>query len=198
MSIEKPENAEKPADCFGFLTVRFTEAVGYFGGLLTVNSHGRPLEFHCSLPIKPSRAQSILYGASLDDFLIGEQISLAIVGKVKRAPACIFTDLISVLTLRHVHPTPIACLLDVEFTSKSNGENEPSAVPQMSRPHGSSRRTFAFQLGQLHATTLEDYAADARVISQLWNVAQPQIHPHEPFSRIAEALTEANPTTKAA
>ena len=48
----------KPA--LGFLTVVEHPQYGLFGGYLVLNLAGRPLEFHCTAPIKPNRAQEIL------------------------------------------------------------------------------------------------------------------------------------------
>ncbi len=195
------------ADCFGFLTVRFNESVGYFGGLLTVNSVGRPLEFHCSLPIKPSRAQTILYGDSLSDFLIGEQISLAIVSKVKQAPSTILTDLTAALTLRHVHSVPIACLENAgsEQTSRDGNTlaitdvtDSTTRGPNLIKPLGFPRSTHRFRLANTTVSTLEEYKADEAQFVSIWENLKPQINPAEPFSRIVEALMEANPLTKAA
>jgi len=47
---------------FGFLTAVDSPLHGLFGGYLVVDSLGRPLEFHCTAPVKVSRAQQILYG----------------------------------------------------------------------------------------------------------------------------------------
>jgi hypothetical protein len=48
-----------------------------------VCDRGRPLEFHCTEPVQPSRAQQILFGPTLRDFLCGEQIGGALLAKCK-------------------------------------------------------------------------------------------------------------------
>ncbi|MEN0109860.1 MAG: hypothetical protein AAF805_03970, partial [Planctomycetota bacterium] len=53
------------------------------GGLLTVCSRGRPLEFHVTEPIHPSRAEQILFGASLRPYLCGERIGAALLAKAQ-------------------------------------------------------------------------------------------------------------------
>ena len=58
----------------GFLTVVEHPEFGLFGGYLLLNWAGRPLEFHCTAPLKPNRAQEILYGPTLEPFLYGEQM----------------------------------------------------------------------------------------------------------------------------
>jgi len=56
---------------------------GATGGLLIVCDRGRPLEFHCTEPVRTSRAQQILFGPTLRDYLCGEQIGGALLAKAK-------------------------------------------------------------------------------------------------------------------
>ena len=65
------ENALTQA-AIGFLTVVDEPAHGLFGGYLILNPAGRPVEFHCTAPVKPNRAQEILYGTTLKPYLYGE------------------------------------------------------------------------------------------------------------------------------
>ena len=69
----------KPALCLGFLTVVENETLGLIGGYLLLNAAGRPLEFHCTAPVKPSRTQEILYGPTLRPYLLAEVIGQALV-----------------------------------------------------------------------------------------------------------------------
>ena len=62
----------------GFLTVTRDVEQGLFGGYLVLNFLGRPLEFHCTAPVRPNRAQEILYGPTLDPYLVGERIGQAL------------------------------------------------------------------------------------------------------------------------
>ena len=54
------------ADLVGFLSVRYRSEHGFFGGYLIVNQLARPLEFHCTMPVRPSRSQELLYGKTLN------------------------------------------------------------------------------------------------------------------------------------
>ncbi len=94
----------------GFCTVRSHADHGYFGGYLILNTHARPLEFHCTLPVKPSRAQEILYGATLADFVCGEQIAKALTSKAKLTPHVVLTDCTPVLALSRVSDLLVACV----------------------------------------------------------------------------------------
>jgi hypothetical protein len=78
---------------FGFLSAIESAEHGYFGGYLVISSAGRPLEFHCTAPVFPSRAQRILYGATLASYLLGEQIAGSLLAAGKLTPRLILTDL---------------------------------------------------------------------------------------------------------
>ena len=69
----------------GFLTTVASASHGGFGGYLLVDGMGRPLEFHCTAPVRVSRAQEILYGPTLYGELHGRRIggSLVQAGTVK-------------------------------------------------------------------------------------------------------------------
>ena len=86
-----PTDEPKSQPALGFLTVLEHAQHGLMGGYLVLNPAGRPLEFHCTTPIKPNRAQEILYGPTLEPYLFGEQIGKALVdqvvfSRVERAP----------------------------------------------------------------------------------------------------------------
>ena len=68
--------AARSVPAIGFLTAVEHAEYGFFGGYLIVNAAGRPLEFHCTAPVKATRAQEILYGPTLRDYLY-EQIAPA-------------------------------------------------------------------------------------------------------------------------
>ncbi len=83
---------DKSPTALGFLTVIEHPQHGLMGGYLVLNGAGRPLEFHCTAPVKPNRAQQILYGPTLEPFLYGEQIGQALVAKSQLEPLLICTD----------------------------------------------------------------------------------------------------------
>jgi hypothetical protein len=177
----------------GFITVRLHPEHGYFGGLLLVNQLARPLEFHCTLPIKPSRAQSILYGTTLDDFICGEQIARALAMKAKSPPFAFFTDTPAVLSLRNIASQPIAL---VESDSESDSVVDASSLNY--RPNGVARSYHRFKIAGCSLASLESCSEDSESIRAFWQECDPQIDLSEPFGRIADALLEAHPTAKAA
>ena len=87
-----PPHDANSKTALGFLTVVEHQQYGLFGGYLLLNPAGRPLEFHCTAPIKPNRAQQILYGPTLESFLYGEQIGRTLLEKAKIEPSLVCTD----------------------------------------------------------------------------------------------------------
>jgi hypothetical protein len=177
-------------NCFGFVTVRLHPEHGYLGGLLIVNASARPLEFHCSLPLIPKKSQSILYGPTLDEFICGEQIARALIAKSKSKPALVFTDASSVLSLRNVGD---AATVFIDSSDESE-ETKSLAV----RPAISEERLHRFSFEEYQLATLSEYRDDAKRFMELWRASNPQIDLREPFGRIAEALLEAHPSSRAA
>lgn len=110
--MESGKCSSKPA--VGFLTVVDNPQHGLFGGYLILNLAGRPLEFHCTAPIKPNRAQQILYGPTLEAFLYGEQIGSTLLGHAKTSPLVVCTDREPVLSLRNLVDVPVALVLPPE------------------------------------------------------------------------------------
>ena len=93
---------------FGFLTTVESAAHGVFGGYLLVDPWGRPLEFHCTAPVKVSRAQQILYGATLAPHLHGQQIGATLLAEGGVVPQVVLTDLESMLHVRGHTNLPVA------------------------------------------------------------------------------------------
>ena len=98
--------AAKPPLAIGFLTAVEHADFGICGGYLLLNSSGRPLEFHCTAPIKANRALEILYGPTLRDYLY-EQIVPALLAKAKTTPLAVCTDSAAVLAAAEAAGHPL-------------------------------------------------------------------------------------------
>jgi len=176
MKADMEENRNNKTFSLGFVTVRHHPLHGYFGGYLIVNSLARPLEFHCTLPVQPTRAQQILYGSTLSEFVCGEQIARALVAKAKGSPHVLLSDTLAVLTLRHVQSIPIAAV--------------DSSVDEESY--------HRFKAFGKNFSVLPEFSNDSEAIKNLFDSEKPSLDLMEPFGRIEEALMEAHPSTKAA
>jgi hypothetical protein len=181
---------------FGFLSTLESPEYGYFGGYLIVSPLGRPLEFHCTSPVRPSRAQEILYGPTLQPYLIGEQISTALLKAAKVRPRLILVDSEAILPARSVAAAPMAMVA-----------HRPHLTAQMSGEEDSQRQFIAFageggpwRIGDLeahivagnHALILPSgFEHEKHAVEELAKVLSANVDLFEPFGRIHEAIREA-------
>ena len=158
----------------GFLTA-IEAAGGYVGGLLITNHQGRPLEFQCTAPVRPNRMQEILYGPTLQPFLLGELIGQTLVEKVNVKPHLVLTEQPALLDLRNHVGVPVAC---VENAAVKSDEPRTDAAPRVSL----GRQTLRF-----HSAHAEDRA----VVENCGSLVPRDADVLEPFERVREALGEA-------
>jgi hypothetical protein len=169
--------ATKSAACLGFLTIVENAELGLAGGYLLLNAAGRPLEFHCTAPVKPTRTQEILYGPTLKPFLYGEQIGQTLLAKSKLTPVVVCTDSEAVLAARDFSDIPIVLVLD--SAGGLSGDADASAL------------AAAFPLAKCRVVTAARYAGDQQTIRDAWLAQADHLDLREPFTRIREAVEEA-------
>ena len=174
-------NASTPAASLGFLTVVEDPELGLAGGYLLLNAALRPLEFHCTAPVKPNRAQEILYGPTLRPYLVGEQIGQTLLARSKLSPLVVFTDSDVMLAARDFCRTPLVLVLQDEAARSAELR---SAAP--------------FSLAANRAVTAPRYAHDEQTIRAAWPPQAEHLDLLEPFTRIREALDEAQRTARQA
>jgi hypothetical protein len=182
---------------FGYLSVLQSPEHGYFGGYLIVSPLGRPLEFHCTAPIRPSRAQEILYGPTLRPYIVGDQIASALLGAAQFTPRLVLTDQPEVVSVKGARemslvlvlsrqtsenePTPTKLLHD-DTASTQGLRRVPGAVPSWSEPIAA----FGYLLRHRCAAGLRN----CDIVDLLSTLAE-RVDIGEPFGRIHEAIREA-------
>ncbi len=174
----------------GFLSVRRHADHGYFGGFLIVNRLARPLEFHCTLPVKPSRAQAVLYGPTIDDFVCGEQIAKALITKAKLKPELLICDSSACLALTHVSDV-LALKLDLPQGVPVGGE-------RLELPPETHSKLAPLATTDNHFSVLRESAVKPEHVESILDQLPEQFDFVEPFQRIIEALLEAHPIARAA
>jgi hypothetical protein len=107
----------------GFITVIDHPQHGLIGGYLVLNQAGRPLEFHCTNPVRPSKTQEILFGVALEPYLYGEQIARTLISKSKLKVVVILTNIVSVLAVNGLINLPVAYIFD-KLSRVCNADNE--------------------------------------------------------------------------
>ena len=166
----------KPTAAIGFLTVVENAELGLLGGYLLLNAAARPLEFHCTAPVKPSRTQEILYGPTLRPYLCGEQIGQTLMARSKLTPVVVCTDSQPVLAAREGTQLPMV-LVSNDISSTVSG---------------------GFSLAKNVVTPAPGFEGDERAIREAWPALADHVDLLEPFARIREALEEAQKVARQA
>jgi hypothetical protein len=178
----------KSISALGFLTVVRHPEHGLFGGYLLLNRSGRPLEFHCTAPIKPNRAQEILYGPTLEPYLFGEQIGRTLAAKSGVEPLVICTDCEPALAVREHVEMPVVLVLP------ETAEVEPapsSPVYRVDAAHAAGSRVMRFALGRNRLAVSAMAVADRAAVTERLGELAESFDLSEPFQRIREAIEEA-------
>lgn len=170
---------------FGYLSALETPEYGFFGGYLVISHLGRPLEFHCTAPVRPSRAQEILYGPTLQPYLLGEQIGGTLLKKAEVTPRIVLTDQAAVLSLRPLAKSPLVQLTDWPRDEAGHSVQAEGAAAST----GLSSTSFSL-LGCEWNLPL-GYEAEHSAVVELLNLLAKQVDVWEPFDRIHEAIREA-------
>ena len=179
---ERPIMADKSnavATSIGFLSIVEHAEHGLFGGYLVLNANGRPLEFHCTAPLKANRAQEILYGPTLKPFLYGEQIGQTLVKRSQLEPMLIATDCPAATTLREF------CSIPVVLTLSADRKSIDSTLVR-------------FSLSNIEVAVPSTFSGDRDLILRRWQAQHLTVDLQEPFSRIHEAIEEAQRNVRAA
>ncbi|HEX4073573.1 MAG TPA: hypothetical protein VHX68_20505 [Planctomycetaceae bacterium] len=176
----------------GFLTAIEVPERGFVGGLLVTNHFGRPLEFQCTAPLKPNRAQEILYGPTLIPYVLGDLIGRTLIEKVGVKPHLVLTERNDLLPLRDLISIPVACVDEPVRPAEASAQAEQSAETPAAQDSESpaTGTTPAFRLGRqilrFHAAHTDDQAVAQRGAASVPQDADLR----EPFERVREALNE--------
>ena len=163
----------------GFLTVVDSGEAGCVGGYLILNMGGRPLEFHCTSPVRANRAQQILYGASLTPFVFGELIARALIDKAAIKPSVVFADQTEALSVQGLTQLPVALMADPAMDTERLGLL------------GFEVDSFQLKVARQFEVQIETLSRDVRRFIETIDL-------DEPFSRIRDAIEEAQRGARAA
>lgn len=195
-----PANVSPAVSAVGFLTVVEPEGQGLFGGYLLLNVAGRPLEFYCTAPVRPNRAQEILYGPTLQPYLYGEQIGQTLLEKAKTKPALVFTDVAPALAVRPLVPYPVVYVPPIAACDVGDPPPPGVAGPGAGAVPGppSAPRLHVFELGPRALAVPHTHAGDAAAVAQRWSAHAADFDLLEPFQRIRDAIDEARRSARQA
>ena len=136
--------ALSPAPTIAYFTVVDDTRTGWTGGLLLLNKGGRPLEFQCTLPVRPTRAPEILYGLTLRQHLIGEVIGPLLIEKCRTPISILCCDQQESLSISAKASFPVALVREAsERASSERASSERASSERASSERASSERASA-------------------------------------------------------
>lgn len=160
-----------------YYTVIEDDRTGWTGGLLLLNSGGRPVEFQCTLPVRPSRAHEILYGPTLRAHLIGEVIGPLLIKKCRTPISMLCCDQPEALSMESRCHVPLALVTEAAETEEGPITDETL--------NGSK----TVQLAGATLRVSNEQAERIRGLIVSFNDLPDAV---EPFERIREAIKEAH------
>lgn len=160
-----------------YFTVVEDDRTGWTGGLLVLTSGGRPVEFQCTLPVRPTRAHEILFGPTLREHIIGEVIGPLLVKKSRTPIGLLCCDQPEALMIGQAQSFPVALVADAAEADEGPITEEILAGWSSISLAGSSLRVPIEQT--------ELVSALAEKLVDLPDAV-------EPFDRIREAIKEAH------
>ena len=168
--------SETESPTIAYYTVVEDERTGWTGGLLLLNGGGRPLEFQCTLPVRPTKAHEILFGVTLRDHLIGEVIGPLLVRKCRTPIALLCCDQPESLKIETRTRCPVALVEEAALSDEGPIDDESIL--------GSTRVELA---GATLRVPMEQCEQVQKLAAQLIDLPDAT----EPFDRIREAIREA-------
>ncbi len=172
-------------DSLGFLTV-VERSTGFIGGYLILNPQARPLEFHCTAPVSPTRPQVVLYGTTLREYVCGDAIAAKLVAHAKLKPRLVFTDIPEILMARSTIKTPV---IGVSPSPSKDGDDHLAAVFR--------RSTLVEGIEPDQLWVAAGQSADQDLVRGWWNTNGKDLNLTEPFERIRDAIEETQSSGRA-
>ncbi len=169
--------SSSPVTRFAFLTVLEIPEVGFCGGMLILNQWGRPVEFHCTAPLAPTRTQEVLFGATLKTFLYCEQIAAALLEQAKQPPQVLLVDHLQLLDAHALTEVPLLLLTRDETPLPTRLWNGRIAVPSV--------------VDDWQVISVAKAGEERRILAAAQEFSE-QLPLDEPFERIRNAIEEAH------
>jgi hypothetical protein len=188
---------QDPQTTFGYLSAVRSPEYGCFGGYLVISSLGRPLEFHCTAPVQPTRAQEVLYGPTLELCLFGEQIRGSLLDAARIQPAVILTDQPAAIGEVPLAKPPLVLARSIDAMTNEHAATITMSPDLASTSHSiSEHRLLCFWSAPFAALNCElrlqsnQDGGRERIVHLLTHLAE-RVELLEPFGRIHDAIREA-------
>jgi hypothetical protein len=142
-------------------------AGGFLGAALLTDYRARPQHFAYVQPVKPTKMQRILYGATLDEHIKVDVIAKKLWDGLPKSPDIVFVDSPDLLAVRRVVGVPTAFVAVIP-----DSEVNPTSLTRLRYDVGPN-------------------VADQSLVGQVIVTLEGSCNLIEPFGRIRQALTES-------
>ncbi len=156
----------------GYMMVLRMDENGYLGGIMVTDAYAIPLEFKYSEPIKPTGLQKILYGSSIEKYLMVDVIAKKLIQNVQEKPKFILLDDSRLLGLQSKSP-----IIYIANSSKNEKEKESD---ELREGLNTEELEAGFKIVYTGTLTSEDMKWLERLSDEIDIL--------EPFQRLKEAL----------
>ncbi len=163
-----------------FSILRTPNSEGYIGGMLVLDQRGVPMEFRCTLPVRPTQAQKALYGNTLEPYVFNQLIGLPLTQALINQPACYIVKNTMMLELREYISSPVVYIEQYSGSLSASDSSNPDNQIQL------SSETAGFQ--PITARFMNGYESDYEIILDKLEETFKQIDLLEPFDRITTAF----------
>lgn len=162
--------------------MEFDNGGSYRGAILVTDDWGKPLEFRCTAPVKPTSVQRTLYGSTLMPHVLVELIAKPLMDSLNEEPVAVLVSYETFLDLRHKVDVPVVQIrrqgTGVKVTAASDEEGNQNIVMD------SESGKFAPIIVEAHWKFPDDTNSCASLLKELfgrWDVV-------EPFERLHKGL----------
>ncbi len=84
---DEETNVSRPGKVAFLGYLEFVNSASYRGAILVTDDWGKPLEFRCTAPVKPTAVQRTLYGSTLTPHLLVALIAKPLMDALNEEPA---------------------------------------------------------------------------------------------------------------
>jgi hypothetical protein len=110
-----------------YFGMRYTpDGKGHFGAVLVVDNKGIPLEWRCSVPVRPSSIQTALYGAQIEDYIAFNLCGQPLLESLTEKPTACLVESESQFNLQEYVSIPVFYAYradDSNVSDSGNGES---------------------------------------------------------------------------
>jgi hypothetical protein len=165
----------------GFLGYReFDDGEVYRGAILVTDEWGKPLEFRCTAPVRPTKLQRTLYGKSLLPHILTELIGAPLVSSVREKPQLILIADEAYFDVRHKVSAPVIRVTR-PGTPRAKQQDQSKSKSLLLQSASGKFAQVEIEAHWKFAADLDSTGERLRDLFGRWDLT-------EPFQRLAEGL----------